>query len=110
MKYIFKLSAEESRSKRDVGGTLNIQTNHAQPIHADVKPEAVDVTEKVTPPKDAVYELKSLRKSLPLTDTLELIRSISRVTTLTVLLVSAIVEFFPLIQHLYYIGHLFLSS
>ncbi|XP_053620993.1 uncharacterized protein LOC128681247 isoform X2 [Plodia interpunctella] len=107
---IQKPFVEHSRSKRDVGGTLNIVTNHAQPIHADVKPEASEIAEKVTPPKDAIYEVKSGRKSFPLTDTLDLIRSVSRVTSLVILLISAVIEFFPLIEHLYNIINLYISG
>ncbi|KAH9630066.1 hypothetical protein HF086_011468 [Spodoptera exigua] len=85
---------ENNRVKRGATGALHIVTNHAQPIHADVKSEApTDNTEKtgeqVTSPNDAVttYEVKSLRKSLVVTPptTLTLIRSVSRVATLIVL-------------------------
>ncbi|KAF9407096.1 hypothetical protein HW555_012766 [Spodoptera exigua] len=112
---------ENNRVKRGATGALHIVTNHAQPIHADVKSEApTDNTEKtgeqpckgkgpahiepgvgfkVTSPNDAVttYEVKSLRKSLVVTPptTLTLVRSVSRVATLIVLFVSAILEFYP---------------
>nr|XP_049707848.1 uncharacterized protein LOC126056952 [Helicoverpa armigera] len=93
------------RPKRGASGALHIVTNHAQPIHADVKSEtSTDNVEKVsneqvTPPEDGLttYEVKSLRKSLSFAPptTLTLIRSISRVVTLVVLFVSAILEFYP---------------
>ncbi|XP_026743366.1 uncharacterized protein LOC113505058 [Trichoplusia ni] len=92
------------RLKRGAVGALHIVTNHAQPIHADVKPETAADTndkapEKVTAPDDGftTYEIKSLRKSLPYTSPtpLELIRSVSRVITLIVLFVSAVLEFYP---------------
>ncbi|KAG6464296.1 hypothetical protein O3G_MSEX014420 [Manduca sexta] len=92
-----------TRAKRDTSGALHILTNHAQPIHADVKQERNgDTNDKVLPPSNVGYELKSLRKSSPLTNKLDLIRSISRVATLSVLLISAILEFYPMLQHLYY--------
>ncbi|KAM3968928.1 uncharacterized protein ACR2FA_002244 [Aphomia sociella] len=89
-----------ARHKRNAVGALDIVTNHAQPIHAEVKQEGGE-NAKVTPPRDSLYVSKSLRKSLPLINTVDLIRSVSRVVTLCVLLISAIVEFFPMIQHLY---------
>ncbi|XP_031765266.1 uncharacterized protein LOC116412977 isoform X2 [Galleria mellonella] len=89
-----------ARHKRDVVGALDIHTNHVQPIHADVKTEKDDNT-KVIPPIDVQHIDRSLQKSLPITDTIDLVRSISRVTTLFVLLTSAIIEFFPLIQQLF---------
>ncbi|XP_050555764.1 uncharacterized protein LOC118276950 isoform X1 [Spodoptera frugiperda] len=117
---VFAHIDETNRIKRDAAGALHIVTNHAQPIHADVKSEApTEITEKtgeqpcskgpdhiepgvgflVTSPEDTVttYEVKSLRKSLTLTPptTLTLIRSVSRVVTLLVLFVSAILEFYP---------------
>ncbi|KAG6464297.1 uncharacterized protein LOC115452968 [Manduca sexta] len=110
-----------TRAKRDTSGALHILTNHAQPIHADVKqerngdtndkrcsgnhlPASIEpgVVFQVLPPSNVGYELKSLRKSSPLTNKLDLIRSISRVATLSVLLISAILEFYPMLQHLYY--------
>ncbi|XP_031765262.1 uncharacterized protein LOC116412977 isoform X1 [Galleria mellonella] len=108
-----------ARHKRDVVGALDIHTNHVQPIHADVKTEKDDNTKpcptnpivppmielgtvfQVIPPIDVQHIDRSLQKSLPITDTIDLVRSISRVTTLFVLLTSAIIEFFPLIQQLF---------
>ncbi|CAK1595010.1 unnamed protein product [Parnassius mnemosyne] len=110
------------RRKRDAVGALDIVTNNAQPIHAEVKPENAEVREKqcslsrrkhvpsqiepgvvfqVTPPKPAIYEAKSLRKSSPLTNRLDLIRGISRILTLLVLAVSAIFEFYPVVRQTY---------
>ncbi|VVC96781.1 unnamed protein product [Leptidea sinapis] len=80
-------------------GSLDILTNHAQPIHADVKTDGL--TEKVTPPKDTIYQAKSLRKSFPLTTKLDLVRGISRIITLAVLTVGAAVEFYPFLLNLY---------
>ncbi|XP_046974242.1 uncharacterized protein LOC124540618 [Vanessa cardui] len=90
-----------SRYKRDSGGALNIVTNHAPAIHADVKDDNAGQTDKVTAPKDALYDGRSLRKSLPLTTKLDLVRAVSRVVTLITLLFSAIVEFYPFVQHMY---------
>ncbi|XP_022828478.1 uncharacterized protein LOC111357913 [Spodoptera litura] len=118
---VFAHVEEANRIKRGATGALHIVTNHAQPIHADVKSEApTEHTEKtgeqackskgpdhiepgvgfkVTSPEDAIttYEIKSLRKSLIITPptTLTLIRSVSRVVTLLVLFMSAILEFYP---------------
>ncbi|XP_032524674.1 uncharacterized protein LOC116775793 isoform X2 [Danaus plexippus] len=92
------------RWKRDESGVLNILTNHAQPIHADVKGD----NEKVVPPKDVLYEGRSLRKSLPLNSRLDLVRAISRVVTLLVLLFSAAVEFYPVFYQLYNIMYEFI--
>ncbi|XP_047540911.1 uncharacterized protein LOC125073872, partial [Vanessa atalanta] len=90
-----------SRYKRDSAGALNIVTNHAPAIHADVKDDNSGATDKVTAPKDTLYDGKSLRKSLPLTTKLDLVRAVSRVVTLITLLFSAIVEFYPFVQHMY---------
>ncbi|XP_050358224.1 uncharacterized protein LOC126778589 isoform X1 [Nymphalis io] len=161
---IYKVSTQNngilSRYKRESAGALNIVTNHAPAIHADVKddntgqadkpcpktyvgnfpsniePGVVFQTQdkqtcsctqmstlrgnrtrnlqrerqvsnhanrlvKVTPPKDTLYDGKSLRKSLPLTTKLDLVRAVSRVVTLITLLFSAIVEFYPFVQHMY---------
>ncbi|XP_028161483.1 uncharacterized protein LOC114353622 [Ostrinia furnacalis] len=86
------------RSRRDVSGALHIVTNHAQPIHEDVKPEGEGV--KVTPPEDSVFEGKSLRKSAPLINRFELVRSVNRVVTLSVLIFTAVIEFYPMIRYL----------
>ncbi|XP_050358225.1 uncharacterized protein LOC126778589 isoform X2 [Nymphalis io] len=140
---IYKVSTQNngilSRYKRESAGALNIVTNHAPAIHADVKDDntgQADKTQdkqtcsctqmstlrgnrtrnlqrerqvsnhanrlvKVTPPKDTLYDGKSLRKSLPLTTKLDLVRAVSRVVTLITLLFSAIVEFYPFVQHMY---------
>ncbi|XP_039761801.1 uncharacterized protein LOC120634959 isoform X2 [Pararge aegeria] len=90
-----------ARRKRDATGALDILTNHAQPIHADVKYDHSTV-DKVAPPKDAIYKGKSLRKSLPRTTGLDIVRAVSRVVTLIALVFTAVVEFYPLIRRLYY--------
>ncbi|RVE49960.1 hypothetical protein evm_005428 [Chilo suppressalis] len=96
------LSRTVLRAKRDAVGALRIINNHASPIHEDVKLEGETAPDKVVPPKDAVwFEGQSLRKSLPLSNRLDLVRSISRFITLFVLLISGIVEFYPMIQQLY---------
>ncbi|XP_032524672.1 uncharacterized protein LOC116775793 isoform X1 [Danaus plexippus] len=113
------------RWKRDESGVLNILTNHAQPIHADVKgdnekpcfkvylgipPSNIEdgTVFQVVPPKDVLYEGRSLRKSLPLNSRLDLVRAISRVVTLLVLLFSAAVEFYPVFYQLYNIMYEFI--
>ncbi|XP_050358226.1 uncharacterized protein LOC126778589 isoform X3 [Nymphalis io] len=123
---IYKVSTQNngilSRYKRESAGALNIVTNHAPAIHADVKDDNTGQADKpcpktyvgnfpsniepgvvfqVTPPKDTLYDGKSLRKSLPLTTKLDLVRAVSRVVTLITLLFSAIVEFYPFVQHMY---------
>ncbi|XP_045781208.1 uncharacterized protein LOC123878151 isoform X2 [Maniola jurtina] len=93
-----------ARRKRDAAGALEIRTNHAQPIHADVRNDhtGVDkITFQVTPPRDTIYQDKSLRKSLPRTTGLDIVRAVSRLVTL-VALVFTVVEFYPLAQQLYY--------
>lgn len=48
MSRLFQQSQYSSRNKRDAVGTLDIVTNNAQAIHADVKPEVTqDAAEKV---------------------------------------------------------------
>ncbi|XP_045781209.1 uncharacterized protein LOC123878151 isoform X3 [Maniola jurtina] len=89
-----------ARRKRDAAGALEIRTNHAQPIHADVRNDHTGV-DKVTPPRDTIYQDKSLRKSLPRTTGLDIVRAVSRLVTL-VALVFTVVEFYPLAQQLYY--------
>ncbi|XP_039761800.1 uncharacterized protein LOC120634959 isoform X1 [Pararge aegeria] len=111
-----------ARRKRDATGALDILTNHAQPIHADVKYDHSTVDKpcpktyvgnfpsniepgtvfQVAPPKDAIYKGKSLRKSLPRTTGLDIVRAVSRVVTLIALVFTAVVEFYPLIRRLYY--------
>ncbi|CAF4944498.1 unnamed protein product [Pieris macdunnoughi] len=117
------ISASESRfsngrrHRRDVVGALDIVTNNVQPIHADVKndqalsekpclkslrnnrPARIEpgVVFKVTPPKDTF----SLRRNFPLSSTLDLFRAISRLITVTVLAVSAGIEFYPVLQGFY---------
>nr|XP_034837698.1 uncharacterized protein LOC117993925 isoform X2 [Maniola hyperantus] len=90
-----------ARCKRDATGALEIRTNHAQPIHADVKNDHTGV-DKVTAPKDTIYQDKSLRKSLPHTTGLDIVRAVSRLVTLVALVFTAVVEFYPLVQQLYY--------
>ncbi|XP_049881982.1 uncharacterized protein LOC126378004 [Pectinophora gossypiella] len=107
--YIFEFQLPLSaRYKRDNAvGALDIVTNNAHPIHAEVKSESlvpigdISTADKVTPPKDSIYPSKSLRKSWPLTSRLDLVRSVTRVVTLVVLVISAAFEFYPLLQHLY---------
>ncbi|XP_045781207.1 uncharacterized protein LOC123878151 isoform X1 [Maniola jurtina] len=110
-----------ARRKRDAAGALEIRTNHAQPIHADVRNDHTGVDKpcpktylgnfpsniepgtvfQVTPPRDTIYQDKSLRKSLPRTTGLDIVRAVSRLVTL-VALVFTVVEFYPLAQQLYY--------
>ncbi|XP_045485521.1 uncharacterized protein LOC110993841 [Pieris rapae] len=96
------ISASESRFsngrrlRRDAEGSLDIVTNNVQPIHADVKNDQA-ISEQVTPPKD----IFSLRRSFPLLSTLDLFRAISRLISVTVLAVSAGIEFFPILQGFY---------
>ncbi|KAJ2943121.1 hypothetical protein O0L34_g18813 [Tuta absoluta] len=119
----------QKRYKRDAVGALDIVTNNAQPIHADVKQEnladnevttTAPVTEKlssangtaagggvtpivVTAPKDVavvVEKYGSGRKSWPLSNKLDLFRSISRVVTLSFVIISTIIEIYSLIRHL----------
>ncbi|XP_026324436.1 uncharacterized protein LOC113233529 [Hyposmocoma kahamanoa] len=117
------------RHKRNAVGALEIVHNNAQPIHAEVKPETrvapaaieastvkksndpgpnsgLPITDKVTPPEHVVYDNKPLRRSSPLISKLELIRNVTRTITLLVLILSAVVEFFPLLQQLYFLYYL----
>ncbi|XP_013178391.1 PREDICTED: uncharacterized protein LOC106125656 [Papilio xuthus] len=96
-----RLLRRRKRGAEGAAGALDIVTNNAQPIHAEVKRENAEVAEKVTPPKEVVFETKSLRKSTPLTTKLDLIRGISRIITLSVLALSAIFEFFPFLRQAY---------
>ncbi|XP_059045895.1 uncharacterized protein LOC131841591 [Achroia grisella] len=107
-----------TRNKRDVVGALDIVTNDVQPIHAEVKQERNDNTKpcptnpivpsmiesgtvfQVIPPSNVLHIQGSLRKSLPITDTIDLVRSISRGITFFVLIIYAVIEFFPGMQHL----------
>ncbi|XP_052742920.1 uncharacterized protein LOC128198957 [Bicyclus anynana] len=88
-----------SRRKRDATGALEIRTNHADPIHADVKYDPPH--DKVTPPKD-ILQGTSYRKSLPHTTRLDIVRALSRLVALLALLFTAVVEFYPLVYNLYY--------
>ncbi|XP_045540643.1 uncharacterized protein LOC106709425 [Papilio machaon] len=96
-----RLLRRRKRGAEGATGALDIVTNNAQPIHAEVKRENAEAVEKVTPPKEMVFETKSLRKSTPLTTKLDLIRGISRIITLSVLAISAIFEFFPFFRQAY---------
>ncbi|KAI5636220.1 hypothetical protein NE865_11059 [Phthorimaea operculella] len=117
----------QKRYKRDAVGALDIVTNNGQAIHADVKQEnladnevttpATPVTDKlssangteagdvatpdlVTAPKDvAVVFGKSGRKSWPLSNQLDLVRSISRVVAFSVVIIAAAIEVYSLIGH-----------
>ncbi|KAJ0170529.1 hypothetical protein K1T71_013900 [Dendrolimus kikuchii] len=95
----------KARVKRSVAGALHILTNHAQPIHADVKSEVTGVTpdhiEKVTAPTSESNSVKSLRKSWPLNNKLDFVRNINRLITLVTLLLSAVFEFYPILQKFY---------
>ncbi|CAH2061874.1 unnamed protein product, partial [Iphiclides podalirius] len=105
-----------ARRKREAVGALDIVTNNAQPIHAEVKPENGEVGGKkcskshrkrlpskiepgvvfqVTPPKTLFYEAISLRKSLPLTSKLDLIRgkASSESNTQTMHLILDVINF-----------------
>ncbi|XP_045507704.1 uncharacterized protein LOC123703671 [Colias croceus] len=88
---------KSSRRRRDAVGSLDIVTNNVQPIHADVKNDGF--SEKVLPPRETYYQ--SLRKSFPLTTTLDLVRAISRLFTFIVLGTSAAIELYPVLQSLY---------
>ncbi|XP_075987858.1 uncharacterized protein LOC142984267 isoform X2 [Anticarsia gemmatalis] len=101
-----------NRVKRNAVGALHIVTNHAQPIHADVKSDG-DGTEKVTAPEDAVYTMKSLRKSLPADSsptTLDVVRSVSRIVTILILFISAVCEFYPTVLEMIMTIYLFINQ
>ncbi|XP_073965820.1 uncharacterized protein isoform X3 [Choristoneura fumiferana] len=105
--------------RRDVAGSLDIVTNNVQPIHAEVKPEIKPATVKpcsasnkpagiepgivfqVVPPTSGAVFQKSLRKSLPATTKLDLIRSVNRILALLVLLLTATVEVYPILAQLF---------
>ncbi|XP_063543371.1 uncharacterized protein LOC134751815 isoform X1 [Cydia strobilella] len=106
-----------SRQRREVvGGSLDIVSKNVQPIHADVKSE-MTVTEQptsrtthctfestletlqVTPPVTIFQQ--SLRKSLPVPSRLELIKSISRLAAVVALALTALVELYPALAHLF---------
>ncbi|KAI8433719.1 hypothetical protein MSG28_015707 [Choristoneura fumiferana] len=89
------------RFRRDVAGSLDIVTNNVQPIHAEVKPEIKPATVKVVPPTSGAVFQKSLRKSLPATTKLDLIRSVNRILALLVLLLTATVEVYPILAQLF---------